>query len=70
MVDSPKTASIARSAHCLRELLLCRLIEQLLDHEARQLDAVGEIEDRFAALYTHELQRRPARRCKRGSRSA
>jgi hypothetical protein len=36
--------------------LLRRLVEQLLDHEARQLDAVGEIEDSFAALDTHELQ--------------
>jgi hypothetical protein len=36
--------------------LLRRLVEQLLDHKSRQLDAVGEIEDSFAALDTHELQ--------------
>ncbi len=50
-------AKAARSADGLHELLLGRLVEQLLDREARQLDAVGEIEDRFAALDTHELQR-------------
>jgi hypothetical protein len=36
--------------------LLRRSVERLLDYEARQLDAAGEIKDRFAALDTHELQ--------------
>jgi hypothetical protein len=51
-----RQAKAARSAHRLHELLLTRLVQQLLDDQARQLDAVGEIEDGFAALDAHEFQ--------------
>jgi hypothetical protein len=65
---SDRQAEAARRAHGLYELLLSRLVQQLLDHQARQLDAAGEIEDRFAALDTHQLQQQTQQIARRDAR--